>query len=176
MLRVVGGLDPSLSAFGMSRATIINDRIDVTEISLITTKEDKTIKYKNERDLARANHLMYNMRAFFTGIDTIYVEIPVGSQSARAMASYGICIGVLAALGKRVVRVSAKDVKLAATGNDQASKADMIEWATYNFPNLPWLTRKLKGEIVTTNANEHVADSIAAIFAGENNANKCITQ
>lgn len=162
----VGGLDPSLSSFGMSRGTVHNGNINITSILLVTTKEDKTIKYKNERDLARAVQLMSQMQSFFKGINTIYVELPVGSQSARAMASYGICVGVIAALGKKVVRVSAKDVKVTATGNPEASKADMIEWATTSYPDLPWLTRKLNGEAVITNKNEHVADSIAAIHTG----------
>lgn len=171
----MGGLDPSLTSFGMSRGTLQNGILNITSIMLVSTKEDKSIKYKNERDLVRAIHLMTEMRTFFEGVNTIYVELPVGSQSARAMASYGICVGVVAALGKRVVRVSAKDVKVTATGNPEATKIDMINWATALYPKLPWLTRKLKGDTVLSNKNEHVSDSIAAIHTGLLNADNNIT-
>lgn len=136
-------------------------------IQLITPKLDNDQKYKNMNDLIRARTLGKGMLEFFADVDTIYVEIPVGSKSARAMASYGICVGVIAALGgDRVVRVSAKDVKLVATGNPEATKKDMINWATNKYPDLPWLTRKLKGKLVLTNKNEHVADALAAVHVG----------
>lgn len=170
LTELVGGLDPSLSNFGMSKGYLHDGHIVIEDIKLVTTKEDKTIKYKNERDLLRAVKLLEAIKTFFIDVDTIYTEIPVGSQSARAMASYGICIGVLASLGKKIVRVSAKDVKLIATGNPEASKEDIIAWANNVYPNLPWLTRRLKDNSVLTKANEHVADSIAAIHAGINNA------
>lgn len=160
----------------MSKGILEGNTLSVNRIQLVSPKEDMSIHYKNMRDLKRAQELSRAMQAFFHEVHIIYVEIPVGSQSARAMASYGICVGVLASLGKRLVRVSAADVKLFATGNKQASKADMIEWATDMYPHLPWLSRKLKGELVYTNANEHVADSIAAILTGINNANNSITK
>ena len=170
-IQLVGGLDTSLSNIGMSSGMLVGEKLTITRIKLITTKEGKDEHYKNMRDLARAKQLYMAMHSFFNNIPTVYVEIPVGSKSARAMASYGICVGILASLGKRLVRVSATDVKLFATGNKQASKADMIDWATDMYPHLPWLTRKLKGETVYTNANEHVADSIASILVGINYAN-----
>jgi len=163
---MVGGLDPSLSNFGMSRGAVVDGKYRVDSIYLTTTTADKKCKYKNMDDLRRAQELGKDMLEFFEGIDTIYVELPVGSQSARAMASYGICVGVIAALGKRVIRVSAKDAKEVACDDPKATKADMIEWATTLYPDLPWLTHKRHGEIVYTGANEHVADSIAAVHAG----------
>ena len=169
----MGGLDPSLSNFGMCKGialfkegVIKPHKVIVEKISLVTTKTDSSTQYKNEDDLRRARELGSAMLEFFNEVDNIYVEMPVGSQSARAMASYGICVGVVAALGKRVIRVSAKNVKLIATGNPQASKKDMIKWATRMYPELPWLRSKLKGEQVLTNANEHAADAIATLYAG----------
>ena len=172
---IVGGLDPSLSSFGMSKGTVVRDSesgevtlLKVVKSCLTISKSDKTVKYKNMDDLQRAKQLGADMLDFFDNVDHIYVEIPVGSQSARAMASYGICVGVIAALGDRVIRVSAKDVKLIATGDPKASKQDMIDWATSRYPELPWATKTRKGEVSFTGANEHVADSIAAIHAGLN--------
>ena len=164
--KMVGGLDPSLSNFGMAKGTAVNGKLTIDQITLVTTLVDSSTKYKNMDDLRRAKELGGVMMDFFEGIDTVYVEIPVGSQSARAMASYGICVGIIAALGKRVVRVSAKDVKLIATDNPKALKRDMINWATNKYPDLPWLTKKRKGELTYTNANEHVADAIAALHVG----------
>lgn len=168
----VGGLDPSLSNFGMVIGTAFYDddesllKFEPEDIALSTSKTDKSIKYKNEDDLQRARTLGSAMLRFFEGVDTIYVEIPVGSQSARAMASYGICVGIIAALGKRVVRISAKDVKVVATGNPTATKEDMINWATSKYPDLPWLKRTVKNKHVLKSSNEHIADAMAAIHVG----------
>ena len=169
---LVGGLDPSLSNFGMCKGiatrkdSVVTTSLDITHTSLITSKTNKNIKYKNMDDLHRAMELGAAMIKFFSSVDEIYVELPVGSQSARAMASYGVCIGIIAALGDRVFRVAAKDVKIAATGNGNASKQDMIDWATSEYPDLDWLTKTIKKKTTYTKANEHIADSIAALHAG----------
>jgi Holliday junction resolvasome RuvABC endonuclease subunit len=166
-MRLVGGLDPSLSNFGMAIAMVdSNNFMDVTYTMLITTKTNPDIQYKNLCDLRRAIELSKAMKRFFCNVDSVYVEIPIGSQSARAMASYGICIGILAGLDKRIIRVSAKEAKVAATGNPQATKKDMVNWATNKHPEVSWLKRKYKGEYRFTGANEHVADAIATIYAG----------
>lgn len=168
--KMIGGLDPSLSNFGMSKGILINDsKIQINEIQLVTTKSNPSIKFRNMDDLERAKQLGRAMIEFFSDVDVIYVELPVGSQSSRAQTSYGVCIGVIAALGSRVKRVSAKDVKLVATGNPEASKQDMIDWATNLYPELTWHTKKRNGVLSYTGKNEHVADSIAAIHAGLKN-------
>jgi len=84
------------------------------------------------------------------------------------MASYGVCLGVIAVLGSKVRRVSAKNVKLVATGNPTAEKKDMIDWAVRKHPSLPWFTTTKKGVTTYANKNEHVADAIAAVHAGVN--------
>ena len=40
-----------------------------------------------------------------------------------------------------------------------------MEWARKQAPDLQWNTRKLKGEQVLTNDNEHMADACAAVAA-----------
>ena len=47
----------------------------------------------------------------------------------------------------------------------KASKEEMMEWARKQAPDLQWNTRKLKGEQVLTNDNEHMADACAAVAA-----------
>jgi Holliday junction resolvasome RuvABC endonuclease subunit len=171
VVNFVGGLDPSLSNFGMSIAAVTNEAITIVRTELVITKVNSDIKYKNMCDLERAKQLSKGMKDFFDTVGTVYVEIPVGSQSSRAMASYGICIGVLAGLDKNIIRISAKEAKIAATGNTKATKKDMIDWATNKHPEVDWIERKYGGEIIFTGANEHVADSMAAIYAGLKRSN-----
>lgn len=167
---ILCGLDPSLSNFGMVKGSIDleSGHFDLTKMELTKTAPIKAKKKarKNSEDLHRARDLFNSMTAFLKGVDMVFVEIPVGSQTARAMASYGICIGVLASIGIAMIQVTPAEVKIAATGNKTASKADMIDWATNTYPKADWLHRKVNGEKVLTSANEHLADATAAIHAG----------
>jgi len=65
-----------------------------------------------------------------------------------------------------VIEVDPYAVKLATVGTRTASKDDMIQWAHARYPYANWITRKLKGKETLTNANEHLADAIAAVTAG----------
>ncbi len=165
----MGGLDPSLSNFGMVKGSFNGDTFLPEDIKLVTTSEDSSLQYQNQRDLKRAVQLREAMLQFFDGVDTVYVEMPVGSQSARASVSYGVCVGILASLGLRLVRVSARDVKIIATNDPKASKQDMINWAYNKYPDLPWITKIRNGTKSLTNANEHVSDAIGAVLAGLQN-------
>ena len=42
----------------------------------------------------------------------------------------------------------------------------MINWAFDKHPDVNWITKKRKGSLRLTNANEHLADAIAVIYAG----------
>jgi Holliday junction resolvasome RuvABC endonuclease subunit len=118
-------------------------------------------------DAAISKHVLeIGMRSFAPTV--VFAEVPVGSQSSRAMCSYGVCIGLLAGLAARVplIQVQPTEVKLAAVGTKTASKEEMIEWATGLYPQLPWFTTKRKGVTTFSAKNEHIADAIAAIYAG----------
>jgi hypothetical protein len=165
----VAGLDPSMKNFGMVRGELDLDSglfypVDVGLLETSPTKV-KTVR-KNSDDLFRANALYEGMSDFIKDVSLVFVEVPHGSQSARAMASYGMCIGILASITKSFIQVSALQVKLAACNNKKATKDDMIKWATTTYPNLKYFTRKLKGEVVMTAKNEHIADAIASVHAG----------
>jgi Holliday junction resolvasome RuvABC endonuclease subunit len=86
------------------------------------------------------------------------------------MASYGICVGILGAMrsrGTHFFEVTPTEVKLAATNNKTATKKQMIDWAMTNHPAAPWPWYKKKGERLLSEAKaEHMADAIAAIYAG----------
>ena len=104
------------------------------------------------------------------GAQAIFVEVPVGSQSARAMAGYAICCGVLGslrAMGIQFFEVTPKEVKLAAAGKDTATKKEMIQWAKTKHPEAMWPTyKKLGKELISEGTAEHMADAVGAIYAG----------
>ena len=164
------GLDPSMSNFGMVKGVLdLNSRTFCpTDIKLIETKSDKTNKKtvrKNSDDLNRAKLLYNGMSDFIIDADLISVEIPVGSQTARAMTSYGVCIGVLSSIKQPMIQVTPAEVKLATCNKKTATKEEMINWATSLYPNLNWITRKYKGQIQLTKKNEHIADALATVHA-----------
>jgi len=167
------GCDPSLRNWGLALGTysigskkLTIDRISVTNPELSKNKQVR----QNSLDLEAAYQLYSGLLNFVGDVDAIFVEVPVGSQSARAMASYGICVGVLGALranGIPFFEVTPTEVKLAAAGKKTATKQDMIQWATSKHPEANWPTYKEHGVIRVTEAKaEHQADAIGAIYAG----------
>lgn len=171
---IVAGLDPSLSNFGLVKGILdlsgSSPTFNLTDMLLqeskATDKKSQKVVRKNSDDLDRARLLHTGMTEFIRDVDIVCVEIPVGSQSARAMASYGICIGVIASINKPLIQVTPTEVKVAATGRKTATKAEMIEWATSIYPSAGWLTRVVKGQTFLVSKNEHLADALAAIKAG----------
>lgn len=172
LLRVVG-FDPSLRNWGVACGTLDTDsqlltveRLDVIQPELPTGKQVR----QNSLDLEAACQLALAAGRYCEGAQAIFVEVPVGSQSARAMASYAICIGVLGSLRARGIpffEVTPTEVKLASVGKKTATKTEMIEWAHRRHPAAPWPCYKQHGELVISEAKaEHMADAIAAIVAG----------
>ncbi len=161
----VVGLDPSLSNWGICHATLDIDTlaIGVSHFQLIeTVPEDSKQTRKNSDDLRRAMALHAGMRDGVKGAVAAFCEAPVGSQSARAMASYGICVGVLGACTVPLIEVTPFEVKLAAVNHKYAAKQEMIDWGLRTYPQAPWIRRAGK----PTLKNEHLADATAAIHAG----------
>jgi hypothetical protein len=126
-----------------------------------TTGKNKRVR-KNSDDLDRARAISSELKQSLKDVQMVFAEVPVGSQSARAMASYGISIGVLSAIAKPMVQVTPSEVKIAAVNDKTASKEEMIAWAVDLYPDFDWLERGGK----KLNKNEHIADAIAAIHAG----------
>lgn len=169
----VAGIDPALRNFGMVKGYIDLSKPDfefvIEDLLLVSTEVDnenkKTVR-KNSQDLVRAKLLHKGVHGFISDVNMVFSEMPVGSQNARAMASYGVSIGVLASITKPLVQVMPDEVKIAAVGNKNASKKDMIDWATTAYPDAPWLTRRFKGELTFLEKNEHLADAVAVVQAG----------
>jgi Holliday junction resolvasome RuvABC endonuclease subunit len=172
LIKVVGQ-DPSLRNWGLAigyldldSKILTIDSLNVTNPVLPTGKQVR----QNSTDLESAFQLYKGAADAAIGAHAVFVEVPVGSQSARAMASYGICVGVLGALranGIPFFEVTPTEVKLAAVGNKTATKQDMIKWAMATHPEANWPTYKQNGKTLVSEAKaEHMADAVAAIYAG----------
>jgi Holliday junction resolvasome RuvABC endonuclease subunit len=170
------GMDPSMSNWGLSRLTFNTETLNLAldSIAVVQPRPDKSKQVRrNSKDLQISHELSHRVTQWVKGCHAMFVEVPVGSQSARAMASYGICIGILGTLrahGVPFFELTPTEIKLVATGSKTASKQDMISWAESTYPSPLWPTQNRGGvpHIVESKA-EHIADSIAAIHAGIQN-------
>lgn len=167
----VAGCDPALNNTGLVKGTFDTDTgiFTLEALLLIQTApvEGKSIRV-NSSDLTRAQTIAQGVRDFTADCSTIFVEVPAGSQSARACVSYGICIGFLGSLTTPLIQVTPTEVKIALTGSKTATKNDMISAAVEIYPDAPWLYQRRKGVNELLAKNEHLADSIGAVHAGVN--------
>jgi Holliday junction resolvasome RuvABC endonuclease subunit len=174
LIKVVG-IDPSLTATGLAKGTYdtITGELKITELLLVETQAQtgKTVR-RNSDDMRRSSDIARTVHAFLKGAHVAFAEIPTGSQSARANLAFGVCIGIMSTVGivgefrGRLIQVLPQEVKKAFTGSKNAAKEEMIDEARRRWPDAPWMTRKLKGQIVPVAKNEHLADACAAINAG----------
>ncbi len=172
LLKVIG-FDPSMSNWGIAEAFYNTSTgvITVEKLSTISPVVDtyKTVR-KNNQDIDRARQLSDAAIAACKGAVAVFVEVPVGSQTARAAVSYGLCIGILGALQQQGIsffELTAKEVKLAGAGSVTATKKEMIQWAVAAHPEAPWPYHTRAGkQLVTESMAEHQADAVAAIHAG----------
>ena len=167
------GMDPSLRNWGIVRARYNLDTRKLDNIALecirISPPKGKQIR-QNSKDIQSAVQLYEYAYHAAQHAHAVFVEVPVGSQSARSMASYGICVGVLGALranGIPIYEMTPSEVKLAGAGTVTASKREMIAWAMNQHPEANWPIHNTKGVTkVTESIAEHQADALAAIYAG----------
>lgn len=172
-LITVVGMDPSLRNWGLAVGTynlltgeLLIDEVHVAQPILPTGKQVR----QNSLDLESAYQLAIPALIAAKAAQAIFVEVPIGSQSARAMASYGICVGILGAIrasGIPFYEVTPTEVKVIATGKKTATKLDMINWATTKHPEANWPTYTQKGKtLIVEGKAEHMADAVGAIYAG----------
>lgn len=172
----VCGFDPSMRNWGMAVADLDlgSGLLDVPTLSIIQPRDEKSKQVrKNSKDLALAKQLFESAYDTAKSCKVVFVEVPVGSQSARAMASYGVCVGVLgslAGLGITIIEVSPEENKKALTGVKNASKEAMISAAMAEYPTANWPRQERNGATFKKGdlkaEAEHVADAIGAIHAG----------
>jgi len=169
----VVGQDPSLRNWGLAVGLYDLDSrtLKITQLGLTcpVLSKGKQVR-QNSLDLESAYQLYLGAVMAAREAHAVFVEVPVGSQSARAMASYGICVGVLGALraeGIPFYEVSPAEVKLAGYGAKTATKEQMISWAMKAHPEANWPLYSQHGQSLVSEAKaEHQADAIAAIYAG----------
>lgn len=170
---VVAGFDPSLRNWGIAKGVLIpvERKIIINHLDVIkpTISEGKAVR-NNAKDVEAAEQLAAGAWAAMEGVQAVFIEVPHGSKSSRAMVSYGVCVGVIGALitsGIPVYQVSESEVKKATTGNRNAEKKDTIAWAMEQHPEAPWPMQTKLGQIsVVAGRAEHMADAIGAIYAG----------
>lgn len=167
------GMDPSLSNWGFAfgKYDLGTRELQLSDLQLAQTKKSKHKQIRvNSNDLSRAKLLADAAFEAARLAQVVFVEIPTGSQSARAMASYGIAIGILASMRSQYqpfIEVTPMEIKMATIGESSASKQRIIFRAVGKWPTLPWPTVKDKGTTrVVVSKCEHLADAIGAIEAG----------
>lgn len=172
MLIPVLGLDPSLRNWGLAEGLLDLETGELSSLNLIlvqTEVDDTKQVRQNSKDLTAAEILATVVIPTARKAKVVFVETPVGSQSASAMKGYGVCVGILGslrALGIQLIEVNPTEVKKVFTGDKNATKKQMIEQAVAYYPdaNFPRDRNKPTGRIL--DKAEHVADAIAAIHAG----------
>ena len=169
----VCGMDPSLRNWGIVFGMYDTEtqKLEISQLSVTnpTLPEGKQVR-QNSKDISAAFQLYSAARIACEGTHAVFVEVPVGSQSARSMASYGVCVGVLGALrgqGIPFYEMTPTEVKLAGFGKPTATKQQMITWAMNAHPEAPWPMYPRNGKLHVTEAKaEHMADALGAIYAG----------
>lgn len=159
------GLDPSLRNWGY----IILENNHIKEMGTIHTSSRQIKGSPNVvlKDRARTlwEALTETIDLHMEDTTKVYVELPVGSQSASSRDSYAVCVAIVAMLEDRYEKqftvVKPSEVK-AVTGNKKASKKEVVDWAFTTYPSDHWEQRKGKPLL----KNEHCADALAAIVAG----------
>jgi Holliday junction resolvasome RuvABC endonuclease subunit len=172
---IVLGLDPSFRNFGVTVCKITgmasDPVIEVLELHLFETQSRATKGVrKNSDDLRCVRELVAKVDELIKLHEpkVVMCEVPVGSQSARASWTLGATLGVLGSIATPMIEVTPREVKEATVGHNKATKEEMIDWVVTNHPEAEpmWFTRKLRGEMVMMNKNEHVADAVSTIHAG----------
>lgn len=168
----VAGIDPSFTHTGVAKFDLDLHNFVLTPvgIDLFITENGAGKKHKgvrkNSDDLVRAKVLYDGLHGWLADCEMAFSEVPHGAQSARAALSNGVCYGLLVSIPCPLIQVQADETKKHTVGKKTASKLEMIAWARKNYPQMSWRMRKLKGELLPVNDNEHMADACGVVVAG----------
>jgi len=177
---MVLGVDPGLALTGFAIAEVnvqTGTIAKVREVGVLKTeKNPHRIVRKTSDDLARARLQADRLRALMDKhhIDVIACEMATTTPYTLPTFSFGVMIGIVAALAKPVIEVLPSEVKIAATGTRNATKQEIIHWAVKltSRQRLDWPTSNRRNQLgllyqgsSVTLAAEHPADALAAIQA-----------
>ena len=161
-LKIIG-LDPSLSNWGIAYMSYTPFNMELISTDIIQTKPlKKSNLSKAQQDMTRIDKLYIGVQEALEDADVVVIELPIGSQSARAMASYGACLGLISSINKPRIYVTPNQVKK-VVGKNTTSKEEIIEWVNLKHPNI---LPKTKSKA------EHMADAVVAIYAAETQLRK----
>ncbi|WP_395143663.1 hypothetical protein ACF3NV_07555 [Moraxella atlantae] len=152
-------LDPSFRNWGfvIAEYDAVNHLLHIHSGGVLSSKPDKSNTKQNTKDLKVSCYLYKHLVQLTKDIDIVIAEVPHGSQSSRAMVSYGVCIGLLGCIQQPLIQISAMDVKR-LVGSNTASKDDVINWVKQHY-QLDWLPK-------AKSKSEHICDAIAALHIG----------
>lgn len=142
--------DPSLRNWGVAVFSYSPNSFELEKTYVIKTNSNKSIS-TNLSDLESCSLLVDNIGYATKDADLVIAELPIGSQSARAMVSYGVSIALLASLTIPLITVSPFEVKK-FFGSSYSEKKVIVDWAKQQYPN------KLSKPF---NKANHEADAIA---------------
>lgn len=148
--------DPSFNNWGYSIGLLDSNGLVITDTGVLKNKPDKTKRNQNLKDYDRCRELSQSITTLIKDCDLLCVELPIGSQSARAMVSYAVCVALTATLDIDTQICTPHEVKR-FVGSNTASKDDVINWVKQKHPNL---------DLSTKTKAEHIADSIVAMYVG----------
>jgi Holliday junction resolvasome RuvABC endonuclease subunit len=144
----------------MVLAEYSDDAFVVQEMFRADTGDHNTGR-KTHNQLLMYREIWKVFRDFSYGVDVICAEVSTGSQSASAAKAAGACTAILATYVKPICLVTPNEVKVALTGNREATKEQMIARAFSLHPEAPW---KLRQGFPQMN-QEHYADAIGVLYA-----------
>lgn len=164
-LKIVG-LDPSFRNWGIAigSAPLDTGILSITDLrTLHTSPQPKGGSVRTSTwDIQSAYTLFEGVYEAIKDADIVCVEVPPGSQDAKAALGRGICLGILGSLfSNKLIFVTPQSVKK-IIGDKAATKAESVALATKRHPEAPWPTHR--GSVSITKA-EHCADAVHAIYA-----------
>lgn len=174
------GIDPGLSMTGYAAASVDPERaliIHVLEVGVSAT-ERRNLKQvrKGSEHLRRGREQAVVLNAIIDRYcpAAVAVELTTTTKHKHPIFSFGVMTGIVACMDPPVVEVLPHEVKLAATGNKRATKADVIQWAL-NQPgstSVEWPVSARRNSLNLQHEGlhlmriaEHPADALAAIQA-----------
>lgn len=165
-LKIVG-LDPSLRNWGIAIGSASLETGDLTIERMLTVQTHAQPKGGSIRqstwDIESAYTLYEGVYEAVRDADIVCIEVPTGSQDAKAALGRGICLGILGSLlSNKLIFVTPQSVKK-IIGKKDATKAESVDLAYKKHPEAPW--PMYRGNVSVTKA-EHQADAIHAIYAG----------
>lgn len=154
----IASFDPALQNWGISYFTYSPSGLCLKNTDIIRTKKDSSIP-RNLDDLRRCQYI-YSKLAKIKA-DIYVAELPLGSQSAVSMKSYGMVQGLLSMFSP-LITVSPYDVKR-VIGSRTTDKKEIIEFTRNLYPDKIPLQLSIA---------EHISDSIVACHAALNKLEK----